>query len=356
MVGLSRKARLFRAVCAIAIVAFVHGQARSHQYEDVVSDSEVADSPKTPQPDPPAEEDAAVVSDHLLTTASPSARTWTIDYRFRSFMNSQTSYEVGTHDFPPQGWSPLSMLRFPLDSSWNGLQVGVEKPNWGVHVEWLTPISQNISGSFADYDWMKPDEPLTDLGYARERWNDGQMITLDLERKLSDHFFTLPIEVWPIVGFRWQRFGLTGYDLDQVRDSRQPPARYDGDIITFNQQYYMAYVGGQLRKTFSITETKAIHLTFQGDWGATWAYSIDHHLLADFYGMQADQGSSWHIAFIAELPLNQRLSCGVQADYLNIRTTGKDWEIGRPTQGPRTNGVCTYSDQTSLTAFVRLNY
>jgi len=132
--------------------------------------------------------------------------------------------------------------------------------------------------------------------------------------------------------------------------------RHDGDIITFNQQYYIAYVGGQLRKTLYITETRPIHLTFQGDWGATWAFNIDHHLLDDFYGLQAAQGSSWHIAFTAEVPLNQCVSCGIQADYMQIRATGKDWEIGRATAGPRTNGVCTYSDQTSLTAFLRLNY
>jgi hypothetical protein len=54
--------------------------------------------------------------------------------------------------------------------------------------------------------------------------------------------------------------------------------------------------------------------------------------------------------------LNRRVSIGLQTDYLNIRTTGKNWDIGRPSAGPRYNGVCAYSDQTSLTAFVRLNY
>jgi Omptin family len=361
MVTLSKKATLFRTICAIAVVAFLQGQALSHEYEDIVY-KEMDDPPQKSQLvplAPPPGEDMAVATDSLPTTVPPPARTWTIDYRLKSFVNSQTSYEVGTPAFPPQGWAPLSMLRFPLDSSWHGLQVGVEKPDWGVHVEWLTPISRVIHGDLADYDWNPPntDGSFTDLGFMHETWTDGQMVTLDLEHKLCDRFFGLPFEVWPIGGFRWQRFDLTAYDLNQVKfDNQWTSIHHDGDIITFNQQYYIAYVGGQLRKTLYVAETRPIHLTFQGDWGAAWAYSIDHHLLGNFFGMQADQGSSWHIAFTAEVPLNQCLSCGVEADYMNIRTTGKDWEIGRPTNGPRTNGVCTYSDQTSLTAFLRLNY
>jgi hypothetical protein len=356
--------RLLCAVCASAI-ALLQGQARSQDYQDI--SYETADVPQMTSPDadgegaafasddPPAVVPASVIPSIVAETP----RTWTIDYRFRSFVNSQTSYEVGTHEFPPGGWAPLSMLRFPLDSSWHGLQVGVEKPEWGFHVEWLTPISREIHGDLADYDWNppNPDGSFTDLGFMHETWTDGQMVTLDVERKLTERFFGVPVELWPIVGFRWQRFDLTAYDLNQVKfDNQWTSIRVPGDIITFNQQYYIAYVGGQLRKTFYIAETRPIHLTFQGDWGYTWAYNIDHHLLGDFYGLQADQGSSWHIAFTAEVPLNECVSCGVQADYLNIRTTGTDREIGRPTPGPRTNGVTSYSDQTSITAFVRLNY
>lgn len=365
MVGVLREGRLSWVACVVVLV-LLQGQARSHEYQDIVY--EVADVHEKSQSDSSAGEGVALATDDpptvIPSTVIPSPalltpRTWTIDYRFRSFIDSQTSYEVGTNQFPPQGWAPLSMLRFPLDSSWHGLQVGVEKPDWAVHVEWLTPISRVIHGDLADYDWdpPNPDGSFTDLGNMHETWTDGQMITLDLERKLSDHFFGLPVELWPIVGFRWQRFDLTAYDLDQVKFGNQwTSIRVPGDIITFNQQYYMAYVGGQLRKTFYIAETRPIHLTFQGDWGYTWAYHTDHHLLGDFYGLEADQGSSWHIAFTVEVPLNQYVSCGVQADYLNIRTTGTDWEIGRPTPGPRTNGVTSYSDQTSLTVFLRLNY
>jgi hypothetical protein len=287
-----------------------------------------------------------------------SSRGWVIDYRCRSYIHSQTSYEVGTNEEPPRGWAPQSMLRFPLDSWWNGLMVGVEKPDWNIHVEWLMPMSTTIHGSLADYDWQRDlktyDGSFTDLGFAKERWTDGQMVTLDAECKASERFLGLPVELWPMAGFRWQRFGLTCYDLCQVKeDNVWNPYTDPGDCITFNQQYYIGYVGGQLRRTLPVGSTE-VRMTFQGDWGYTWGYSIDHHLFKDFYGMLASQGSSWHIAFTAEVPIAEHWSIGGQVDYLEIRATGKDWEWNRYGPGPRTNGVCAYSDQTSLTAFLRV--
>lgn len=386
--GLLRTSRLLGVVCTFAVVALVHGQARSAEEAEYVwansSPTSQAASPSHASPlvaplvrtsaykditvdaIPDAVEaipnaNTNAVPNDLMTSAQVPNRVWTIDYRFKSFCNSQTSYEIGTIQSPSEGgYSPLSVLRFPLNSSWHGLQVGIEKPDWAIHAEWLTPISQQIHGTLADYDWDPPnsDGSFTDLGYAKQRWNDGQTLTLDLESKLSDNFLGLPMEVWPMVGFRWQRFCLTAYDLAQVKyHNRWDPIYETGDSIDFNQQYYICYIGGQLRKTFYITEEKRINLTFQGDWGATWGYHIDHHLNADggFYGMQQTQGSSWHIALTAEVPMSQRLSLGVQADYMEIRTTGKTWEVGR-NPDVWTNGVGSSSDQTSITAFARLNF
>ena len=180
---------------------------------------EMAEPPQTPQVVERGDEGSEVVLRDVLTSDPTPNRTWTIDYRVKTFFHSHTSYEIGTPEPPPGGWAPLSLLRFPLDSTWNGLQVGIEKPKWGVHFEWLTPISRHINGPLADYDWNppNPDGSFTDLGLMSERWTDGQTINLDLECKLTDRFFGLPIEVWPMAGFRWQRFNLTAYDLDQVR-------------------------------------------------------------------------------------------------------------------------------------------
>jgi hypothetical protein len=296
---------------------------------------------------------------NVLTRTPSSSRLLTIDYRLKTFLNSNTSNEIGTSPDTSPSWAPLSRLRFPINSVWQGLQVGVERPEFETHFEWLTPIGRGINGNFADFDWADGNNPtqLTDMGYAYERWNEGQSINLDLECKLSDHVLGLPIEIWPIGGFRWQRFNITAYDLFQQLSDGQPDGRhFAGDVITYNQQWYQCYVGGQLRKAIQLNNEREIRLTLQGDWGATWGYNIDHHLITDvpFYARERTQGGSWHIGLTAEVPLNKRLSLGVQGDYMKIHTTGKTWDTR--IAEPWTNGVNATSEQTSLTAFGRLSY
>jgi hypothetical protein len=74
--------------------------------------------------------------------------------------------------------------------------------------------------------------------------------------------------------------------------------------------------------------------------------------------MESTQGDSWHIGVNVELPLTKRLSCGFQADYLAIRTSGTTHEVNVPQGIDRVwdNGVCTYSNQTGLTSYLRLTF
>jgi hypothetical protein len=329
-------------------------QVLSNDDKDAVSITGISEASNEPQTSEASDAPPWV----LFPRESVVDRGFSIDYRYRALCDSRMAYEIGTANLPPTGYSPLSMLEFPINSSWTGLQVGVDRPNWGLHCEWLTAMTQSIDGRFEDYDWRESDRAYTDLGYGPQRWNDAQMVNLDLERKMTDRFFGLPIEVWPTVGFRWERLDVTAHDLDQVLWQGQPISdHYAGDVLTYDQQYYICYVGGQLRRAVYIGGQE-IRLTFQGDWGYTWAYGVDHHILRSFYGLNQTQGDSWHVGLTAEAPLSQRFSVGVQGDFLSIRTTGKTWEAyDNGSAGPSwTNGVCAYSDQTMITAFARLHY
>jgi hypothetical protein len=283
-----------------------------------------------------------------------------IDYRARTFCGSVMSYEfINPNVNPNFANTPWSKLRFPLNSTWNGFQTGIEKPEWAVHVEWLTPMTSKVDGTFCDYDWDPPNAngSFTDLGVGNLRWNDAQMVNLDAECKGSDTLFWLPVEVWQVFGFRWQRLGVTAYDGEQLLEGNQPVAiPLPGDFITYNQQYYMAYLGVQLRKAIPIG-SKEIRLTFQADWGLAWGYGIDYHILREFYAINSTHGSSTHLGLTAEVPMSQRLSVGVQGDVTQIRTTGSVWEVfPGGTTDAWGNGVGAGSDQTSFTAFVRLHY
>ena len=169
----------------------------------------------------------------------------------------------------------------------------------------MTP-QQSIGGQLSDYDWTagppQAGQDYTDLGFAQERWVDAQMIDLGLDFQLTDCTFKLPIEFWPTIGFRWQRFDLTCYNvhrLSTITNGSTPPDEYPGDVVTFNQQFYIGYLGGQFQ-----ARVRTVTLIFQGDWGYTWGYNVDHHLdcAGDMFMMESTEGNTWHLGFTAEIP------------------------------------------------------
>lgn len=288
---------------------------------------------------------------------------WTIDYRVRQFYESRTSYEFGTPELPPDGWTPLSRLCFPLDSTWHGLDVGIDRPNWELHLSWLTPMERTIHDEMEDYDWMIPGQDFTDLGLTKERWLDGQMLDLGLNFRLWNDPFDWPVELWGTAGFRWQRFNLMCYDLAQVKwddEWLSPPYTAAGDVISFKQEYSMGYLGGQLRTVLFTVARRPVRVILQGDWAATSARNVDHHLLreGDRYTIENTHGSSWHLGLTADVPVTRRLEVGMAIDYLQIHTRGHHRLLNEPLDVDYTwdHGVRVWSDQTWLTAFARLRF
>lgn len=288
---------------------------------------------------------------------------WTIDYRARWVCESRTSYEFGTVEPPPDGWAPLSRLCFPLDSMWHGLAVGIDRPDWGLHFSWMTPMERGIDGQMEDYDWMSPGQGFTDLGLTDERWIDGQMLDLGADFLLWRNLFGWPIDLWGTGGFRWQRLNLMCYDLAQVKwddEWLSPPYTAAGNVISFKQEYSMGYLGGQLRTQLFPMAQRPIRVTFQGDWAATSARNVDHHLLreGDRYTIEKTHGSAWHLGLTAELAVTRRLEMGMAVDYLQIHTRGTHRLLNEPIDQDYTwdNGVRVWSDQTWLTAFARLRF
>ncbi|MEN6451388.1 MAG: hypothetical protein ABFC96_12925, partial [Thermoguttaceae bacterium] len=273
----------------------------------------------------------------------------------------------------PRGeWSPLSKLDWPLNSTWGGLRVGVKKPTWDAHVEWLTPVSRSISGSMEDRDWgICPPyngDTLDSLSASPSRWSDGQKLEVEEEVLWTDHFLGLPVEFWPLAGFRWQRFDMMAYDGTQIianPGGGLPPVgyRWNEDTISFNQQYYMAYLGGQLRKSFARCNARPITITLQADYGAVAGYNVDHHISgyeADGvhrYTMESTGGDVLHVALIADVPFGCHVSVGVQADDIQICTTGTHRMESSNATSMYTEswdtGVVAQSEQRSVTAYVR---
>lgn len=305
--------------------------------------------------------DEGPLAGFLSTKYEHPGRIWTLDYRCRVLGGSGTSAEWGTPELPPLGWNPLTHLDFPVNSLWHGLRGSVEERTWDIHFEWMMP-QQGITGDTVNCDWNppNPDGSYTDLGKSSARWSDGwgQMIDIGGEFRWKETLFGLPIEVWPTVGFRWQRFQLTCFDLFQYKENNvwlDPPDYYSDDSIDFNQQYYMAYYGGQFR-----TRVGNISMMFQADWGYTWAYNVAHYLLVDGdrYTMDNTYGGSWHLAFNAAVPLDERIAIGFQVDYLQIFTEGKHHLLNLPVGQDMvwSHGVKVLSNQAGVTGFVRVRF
>jgi hypothetical protein len=308
-------------------------------------------------------------SDGLCAVAEPCP-VFYADFRTQQTFNSHTSYEFGTPPGYPFGqWAPLSRLDWSLDATWIGLRVGMKKPTWDAHFEWLMPVVWGTYGDMSDYDWgiTPPYDPssLDSLSVSPQRWIDGQKIELEEECLWTDRFLGMPIEFWPLAGFRWQRFDMMAYNGLQVINNGPPPSvgyRWTEDMGSFNQQYYMAYLGGQLRKTFYRDCRPPITLTLQVDYGVTAGYNVDHHISGyeamgiHRYTMESTGGDALHLAVIGDVPFNDHVSIGVQADHLQIRTTGSHrwFESGAATQDMTwSNGVAVQSEQTSVAAYLR---
>lgn len=309
--------------------------------------------------EPPSDE-AAVFAEHSLwTTETPVEQEWTFRYQARWLTNSATSYEFGVPEYYVDAYSPLSRLEFPINSLWHGFEVGLRRSQWELQFEWLTPVNDAIQGDLEDRDWMNPGSDFTDLGLAEQSWRSGQMADLNLDVRLWERCFGLPVDCWGLVGFRWQRFNIMTHDAAQVKANDvwlYPPDYYPGNVLSFDQQYWMTCLGGQLRGVLNLPWAPPIHWTFQGDWANTQAYNIDHHLLraGDRYTMERTHGDACHLGLTAEAFLTKHLSLGAQADYLGIDTHGRHHWVNVPLGDDETwtNGVHVWSQQTWLSVFV----
>ena len=360
-----------RAVMALAVAAVCQtGIALAEDLVWVSDDSKTATAEKAPASEQSSYTDGAKCADQCssecddcLCEAMRPCRTWYVDGRIQSMFSSQTSYQFGTPPLAggPQ-FAPLSKLDFGLDSIWGGVRVGVQKPNLDIHFEWLTPMAQSINGSLTDYDWSVAGGAPASISQSATRFNDGQKLELEGDYKWSDCFLGTQMELWPLAGFRFQRFDMTAYNgLQLVNDGTIPgiPAVgtpipvAGGNSLSLNQQYYIGYAGAQLRRYIERECRPPIMFALQFDVGATWGYTTDDHILRGRIITLNTSGQTVHLALIADAPFNCHTSVGLQVDHSDTCTWGSIRESDNPALGSWTNGVQANSAQSSITGYLR---
>ena len=307
----------------------------------------------------------------------PGPLALTIDYRILSMFDSHTSKQFGTSPGLSLNIRPESKLDWSLNSTWTGFRLGAEEADSAGHFEWLTPMAQSVNRKNGRFrlGCALTMPTLSSLSSSSERWNEGQMLEIEYEFRLLKRPLGLPVDLWPLAGFRWQRFDMTAYAGNQIIGDGVIvplpgpfPPPFDGDLITFKQEYSIGYLGTQLRGRLETRILPPIAWTLQGDWGYTQANNVDHHLSYEYfdshrYSMEDTHGDCWHVSLTAEaLFCLDRFSIGLQADHTEISTTGSHHVLQYggtfypPVDETWTNGVSVSSSQTSITAFLRLRF
>jgi outer membrane protease len=312
------------------------------------------------------------VSIVFIAVSAPQARAedsveapndpWSVDFRFRNYFSSHTSYEFG-NPLPPNQ-EPLSRLEFPLNSWWAGVEVRRRFSRFSVGLEAMRNVSGEASGRMKDSDWEDENQPglLTTYSASRERIAPSYTVRGDVDLKVSDGV-GLPsgFDLRPVLGFRWQHFSFVTHDGLQsypAPEADRPPDPLPGDGIGFKQTYWHAFLGVKLAYEWeSPPYVSMLGVRMQLDGAYVTGDNVDHHLLRDGqrFTYENTQGTGWHASLGLDVGLTPQLTGTIDMDYLRLSTTGSHRLVNSLFDVDLTfnNGVKVRSRQASLTLGLR---
>jgi hypothetical protein len=287
---------------------------------------------------------------------------WQVDVKLKTLLNSHTSYEFG-NPLPPYQ-RPLSRLAFPVDSVWAGLAVKKQLSRFSVGAEFLTTVQDQDTGRFKDTDWDDAVNPkrITNYGETGCRLLPSYQISSDIAMQMAD-MLHLPqqFDLRPVAGFRWQQLSLvahdgtqTNYDIPWLAPSVQI---IQGDAVAFKQNWYQFFTGVRFGYEWQNLPAWLHRLKLQSqlDWSYVEGTNRDNHLLQTSRISTADtSGDAWHASLGLLLGLTRNLALGVEADYLNIQTTGTYVLNDGGAVSGWSNGVKVWSEQFGMS--VTLGY
>jgi outer membrane protease len=246
-------------------------------------------------------------------------------------------------------------LEFPLDSWWGGLEGRANYPRFSLGLEALTNLSSEADGRMSDSDWDDERNPGFRTIYSESycRIEPSYMIKADADLRVSD-WLGLPsnMDLRPVIGFRWQHFRLVTHDGVQYQQG-DPPQPLPGDGIQFTQTYRQYFIG--LKSDLDLTgyvPLPRFNLLIQLDWAYVQGENEDLHLLrfGRRFTIENTRGQAWHGLLGLKAGLSEKLTLGLELDYLWLSTTGSHRLLNEPLDIDFTfhHGVKVWSRQTSL--------
>ena len=227
-------------------------------------------------------------------------------------------------------------------------------------------LIQGVDGVLADSDWT--DERNTRIRDIYSESNLRLKPSYDVRASVDVSvagWLGLPkgLDLRPVGGVRWQRFDLMAFDgtqWDLQSDGSWHTTPLPGDDIHFKQTYWHYFLGLRGQWQPLRHEYPGLKLTGQVDWAWVKGDNQDDHLLREGNRIteESTSGHAWHASLALDAPLGGNFFVGVQAEYLNIETTGSHRLVNDAFDMDYTwdNLAKVWSQQCSLMLSVRYDF
>lgn len=278
---------------------------------------------------------------------------WSFALKTKVFMNSFTAYEFGSPD-PPK-YSPLSRLKFDMDSIWGGFAARRKLDRFSLGLEYMGSSVDQDAGRMRDSDWDGPPNPthLSLFSESKNQLRPSFQLTADADVQVADLLGLGPQwDLRPLLGFRWQELSFLVHDGTQWDYDTPDVWPLPGELLTFHQTWRQYFLGLGLGYDWGpVLGLHRLKVTGQADWAYVQGDNRDDHLLQpDRITREETTGDALHATLGLVLGLTERLDLGLEAEYLSLDTTGTHSLHNGPLHLNMkwTEGVRVWSEQTSL--------
>lgn len=282
---------------------------------------------------------------------------WSVAFKTKFMLNSQTSYQFGNPFAPYQ--VPLSRLEFDMDATWAGFEARRQLGRVSVGLGYLSTVRDQNAGQLRDYDWDDDTAPhvLTIFSASSCRMRPSYQFQADADLRVSD-VLGLPsaVDLRPVVGFRGQQLRFMAHDGVQytydAAGNITSATDFAGDAIKFKQNWHQYFAGLRLGYDWDQPPlVRTLRVNSQLDISYVEGKNRDDHLLrGDRVTRDITYGHAWHAMAGLALGLTEGLDLGLELDYLRIETRGTHKFLDK-TLGVGLNwlnGVRAWSEQTSV--------